>query len=135
MHSLFPGFNTLLEGIFWDLLELCRHGHFDGINVRKMGSFQNRFDLGEEEKVTGPRLGKYGGVLRLQCSFVQETDKYLELCEQEHYCDGAFMRGLSKGSASCHSLISQGAEECLYRQFGSLFGLRIGIRNEQCLEY
>ena len=135
MHSLFPRFNTLLKGIFWDLFELRRRGHFDQIDVRKMGSFQNRFNLGEKEKVTGTRLGKCGGVPRLQCSFVQETDKYSELCEQERYRDGAFMRGLSKGSASCHSLISQGAEECLYRRFGSLFGLRIGIRNEQCLEY
>ena len=86
MHSLFPGFNTLLEGIFWDLFELCRRDHFDQIDVRKMGSFQNRFNLGEKEKVTGTILGKYGGVSRLQCSFVQETDKYSELCEQEHSC-------------------------------------------------
>ena len=76
MHLLFPGFNTLLEGIFWDLFELRRCGHFDQIDVRKMGSFQNRFNLGEKEKVTGPRLGKYRGVPRLQCSFVQETDEY-----------------------------------------------------------
>ena len=86
MHSLFPGFNTLLEGIFWDLFELCRRDHFDQIDVRKMGSFQNRFNLGEKEKVTGTILGKYGGVSRLQCSFVQETDIYSELSEQEHSC-------------------------------------------------
>ena len=52
MHSPFPGFNKLLEDIFWDLFELRRRSHFDGIDVRKMGSLQNRFDLGEEEKVT-----------------------------------------------------------------------------------
>ena len=52
MHSPFPGFNTLLEGIFWDLFELCRCGHFNGIAVRKMGFLQNSFGLGEEEKVT-----------------------------------------------------------------------------------
>ena len=52
MHSPFPGFNTLLEDIFWDLFELRRRGHFDGIDVRKMSSLQNRFDLGKEEKDT-----------------------------------------------------------------------------------
>ena len=57
MHSPFPGFNTPLEGIFWDLFELHCRGHFDGINVRKMGSLQNRFDLGKEEKVTGGQIG------------------------------------------------------------------------------
>ena len=76
VHSLFPGFNTLLEGIFWDLFELRRRDHFDQIHVRKMGSFQSRFNLGEKEKITGNRLGKYGGVSRLQCSFVRETNKY-----------------------------------------------------------
>ena len=59
MHSPFPGFNTLLEGVFWDLFELRHRRHFDGINVRKMGSLQNRFDLGEEEK-EGARSGEYG---------------------------------------------------------------------------
>ena len=60
MHSPFPGFNTLLEDIFWDLFELRRRGHFDGINVRKMSSLQNRFDLGKEEKVT---RGQIEGIL------------------------------------------------------------------------
>ena len=55
--------------------------------------FRTDLILGKRKKVTGTRLGKYGGVPRLQCSFVQETDKYSELCEQERYCDGAFMRG------------------------------------------
>ena len=55
----FPGFSTLLEDIFWDLFELHRRCHFDVIDVRKMGSLQNRFDLGEEEKVT---LGQVGGI-------------------------------------------------------------------------
>ena len=45
-----------LEGIFWDLLELHCHGLFDGIVVRKMGSLQNRFDLGEEKKVTSGQI-------------------------------------------------------------------------------
>ena len=57
MHSPFLGFNTLLEGIFWDLFELRRRGQFDGIDVRKMGSLQNKFDLGEEEKVTRGQIG------------------------------------------------------------------------------
>ena len=59
----------------------------------------------------GPDRGDMGGVPKLQCSFLQETDKYLGLCEQERYHDGAPMRWLSKGSASCHALILQDAEE------------------------
>ena len=59
MHSPFPGFNTPLEDIFWDLFELHHHGHFDGIDVRKMGSLQNRFDLGKEEKAS---LGQIRGI-------------------------------------------------------------------------
>ena len=35
----------------------------------------------------GPDRGNMGGVPKLQCSFLQETDKYSGLCEQEHYCD------------------------------------------------
>ena len=51
----------LLEGIFWDLFELSHHSHFDGIDVKKIGSFENRFDLGEEEKVTGSHIrGMWG---------------------------------------------------------------------------
>ena len=79
-----------------------------------MGSFQNRFDVSEEKKVTLDQIGKYGGVPKLQCFFLQETDKYSGLCEQEHHHDGVIMRGLSKGSASCHALILQGAKESLF---------------------
>ena len=61
MHSPFPGFNTLLKDIFWDLFRLRRHGHFDGIDVRKMGSLQNRFDLVKEEKVTRGQIEGIGG--------------------------------------------------------------------------
>ena len=43
------------------------------------------------------------------------------------------MRELPKGSG--HALISQGAEECLYRQFGLLFGLGVGTQSERCLEF
>ena len=42
---------------------------------------------------------------------------------------------IPEGSASCHALISRGAEECLCRRFGSLLGLGVEIRKEQCLEY
>ena len=73
----------------------------------------------------GPDRGNMGGVSTLQCSFLQETDKYLGLCEQERYCDEAPMRWLPKGSASCHALILRDAEESLYRRFGSLFGLGV----------
>jgi len=51
-----------LEGIFWNLLEIRRHGLFDGIDVRKMGSLQNKFDLGEEKKVT---WGQIGGIWKV----------------------------------------------------------------------
>ena len=83
MHSPFPGFNTLLEDIFWDLFELRRRGDFDGIDVRKMGSLQNRFDLGEEKKSHGARSGEYGGIPKLQCCFLQETERCSGLCDQE----------------------------------------------------
>ena len=64
MHSPFPGFNTPLEDTFWDLFELRRGGRFDGIDVRKLGSLQNRFDLGKEEKVTGGQIGGIRGVFQ-----------------------------------------------------------------------
>ena len=64
MHSPFPGFNTLLEGIFWDLFELRRRGQFEGIDVRKMGSLKNRFDLGKEEKVTRGQIEGIWGVFQ-----------------------------------------------------------------------
>ena len=97
-----------------------------------MGSFQNRFDLREEKKVTRGQIGEiWGGVPKLQYFFLRETDEYSGLCEQERYRDGAPMRGLPKGSASFHVLILRGAEQSLYRRFGSLFGLGVGIRNEE----
>ena len=114
VHSPFPCFKTFLEGIFWDLFELCRRNNFDGIDVRKMSSLQNRLDLKEEKKSHGARLGEYGGVPKLQCFFLRETDEYSGLCEQERYRDGAPMGGLSKGFASCHALILRGAEESLF---------------------
>ena len=48
----------------------------------------------------GPDRGNMGGVPKLQCSFLQETDKYSELCELERYRDGAPMHWLPKGSTS-----------------------------------
>ena len=93
-----------MEGIFWDLFKLRCRGHFDGIDVRKMGSLQNRFDLGKEEKVTGGQIGGMWGVIpKLQCSF-RKTDQYSGLRDQERYRDGASMRELPKGSVSCHTL-------------------------------
>ena len=83
-----------------------------------------------------PGQGNMGGVPKLQCSFLQETDKYSGLCEQERYRDGAPMRWLPKGSASCHALILRDAEESLYRLYRLYrFGLGVGIQNERCLEY
>ena len=76
-----------------------------------------------------------GGVPKLQCFFLRETNKYSGLCEQERYRDTASMCGLPKGSASCHALILRSTKESLYRRFGSLFGHGVGIENERCLEY
>ena len=59
----------------------------------------------------GPDRGNMGGIPKLQCSFLQETDKYSGLCEQERYRDGAPMRWLPKGQR-------MGAPS----RFGSLFG-------------
>ena len=61
MHLPFPRFKTFLEGIFWDLFELRCRSHFDGIDVRKMGSLQNRFDLKEEKKVAQGQIGGIWG--------------------------------------------------------------------------
>ena len=60
----FPGFNTPLEGIFWDLFELHRRGNFDVIDVRKMSSLQNRLDLGKKEKVTAGQIRRIWGVFQ-----------------------------------------------------------------------
>ena len=65
----------------------------------------------------------HGGVPKLQCFFLKETDKYSGLCEQERYRNGTPVRWLPKGSAFCHALILRDAEESLYRRFGSQFGL------------
>ena len=37
----------------------------------------------------GPDWGNMGGVPKLQCFFLQETDEYSGLCEQKCYHDGA----------------------------------------------
>ena len=79
--------------------------------------------------------GNMGVIPKLQCSLLQETDEYSGLCEQECYRDGAPMHWLPKVSTSCHALNLRDAKESLFRQFGSLFGLGVGIQNERCLEY
>ena len=76
--------------------------------------------LGKRKKSHGVRSGEYEGVPKLQCFFLRESDEYSGLCEQERYRDGAPMRGLPKGCASCHALILRDAEESIYRRFGSL---------------
>ena len=90
----------------------------------KWVTFRTDLILGKRKKSHRARLGD---APKLQCFFLRETDEYSELCEQERYRDGAPIRGLSKGSASCHALILRGAEESLYRRFGSLFGLGVEI--------
>ena len=105
MHSLFSGFNTLLEGIFLDLFELLRRGHFDGIDVRKMGSLQNRFDLEKEGKVTRGQIEGIWGVFQ-SCN--------VPFCEKLTNTQGCVIRSVnvmeppcvsfSKRSASCHAL-------------------------------
>ena len=105
MHSPFPEFNTLLEDIFGDLFELRRPGHFDGIDVRKIGSLQNRFDLGEEEKVTRGQIEEIWGVLQ-SCN--------VSFCEKLTNTQGCVIRSVNvmeppcvsypKRSASCHAL-------------------------------
>ena len=73
-----------MEDIFWDLFELRRRGHFDGIDVRKMGSLQNRFDLGEEEKVTRGQIeGMWEVFQSCNVPFCKKTDQYSGLCDQE----------------------------------------------------
>ena len=64
VHLPFLQFKTFLEGIFWDLFELYGHSHFDGINVRKMGSLKNRFDNREEKKVTQGQISRIWGVFQ-----------------------------------------------------------------------
>ena len=75
--------------------------------------FRTDLIFGQRKKSHGARSGEYGGVPKLQCSFLQETDKYSGMCEQERYRDGAPMGWLPKGSASCHALILRDAEESL----------------------
>ena len=96
--------------------------------------FRTDLILGKRKKSHGARLRKYG-VCSKVAMFLQETYEYSGLCEKEHYCDGVPMRGLPKGPTSCYTLILQGTEKSLYRQFGLLLGLEVGIQNEQCLEF
>ena len=100
-----------------------------------MGFLQNRFDYREEKKLDGARSEEYGCVPKLQCFFLRETDKYPGLYEQEGYREGASMRELPECSASSHALIVRGAKKSLYRPFGSLLCLGVGIRNKRCLKY
>ena len=58
--------------------------------------FRTDWILGKRRKSQWARSEEYGGVPKLQCSFLQETDEYLGLCEQEHYRDGATMGGFPK---------------------------------------
>ena len=73
VHSSFPRFKTFLENIFWDLFELRRRSYFDGIDVGKMGSLLNIFDLREEKKVTRGQIGGIWGVFqRCNVSFCKQ---------------------------------------------------------------
>ena len=85
--------------------------------------FRTDLILGRGKSHMGTDRGNMGSVLKLQCFFLQETDKYSGLCEQDRYGDEAPMRWLPKDSASCHALILRDAEKSLYRRFGSLHGL------------
>ena len=129
MHSPFPQFKTFLEGIFRDLFELRRRSNLMESMSEKWVPFRTDLILGKRKKSHWGRSGKYGGCSKVAMFFLRETNEYLGLCEQERYRDGASMRGLSKGSAFCHALILRGAKETLHRRFGSLLGLRVGIRN------
>ena len=87
--------------------------------------------LGKRKKSHGARSGEYGGCSKVAMFFLRKIDEYSGLCQQERYRDGASMRGLPKGSAFCHALILRGVKESLHRRFGSLLGLRVGVRNEK----
>ena len=88
VHSHFSRFKTLFECIFWYLFELRRRRHFDGIDIRKMGSLWNRFDLRKEKKVKWGQIGEYEGVPKLKCFFLRETTG---LCEQERLLRGSVL--------------------------------------------
>ena len=64
VHFPFPQFKTFLEGILWNLFELCRCSHFDGIDVKNMGFLRNRFDFREEKKVTRDQIRRIWGVFQ-----------------------------------------------------------------------
>ena len=55
--------------------------------------FRTDLILGKRKKSQELRSRKYGGVPKLKYFFLQETDKYSELCKQQRYHDGASMRG------------------------------------------
>ena len=99
--------------------------------LEKWVPFRTDLILRKRKKSHRARSGEYEGVPKLQCFFLRETDEYSGLCEQERYRDGVLMRELPKASASCYAVILRGAEESLYRRFGSLFGRGVGIRNEK----
>ena len=55
---------------------------------KKWVPFKTDLILEKRKKSQEPRSGEYGGVLKLRCTFVRETDEYLGLCEQERPCLG-----------------------------------------------
>ena len=105
MHLPFSGFNTLLEDIFWDLFELLRRGHFDGIDVRKMGSLQNRFDLGKEEKVTWGQIEGIWGYSKVAMflSAKKLTNTHGCVIRSVNVMEPPCV-SFPKRSASCHAL-------------------------------
>ena len=103
--------------------------------TEKWVPFRTDLILGKRKKSHEARSGEIWEGSKVAMFFLQETDEYSGLCKQERYCDGVPMHGLPKSSTSCHALILQGTKESLYRQFGSLFSLGVGIWNERCLEY
>ena len=81
--------------------------------------FQTDLILEKRKKSHVAKWGNMGGFPKLQCFFLQETDKYSGLCEQECYRDGAPLRWFPKGSASCHAPILRIGKESFYRRFVS----------------
>ena len=84
VHSLFPGFNNSWKAFSGIFLSSVIAAILMELMSEKWVLFRTDLILGKRKKSHRARSREYGGgIPKLQCSFLQKTDQYSRLCDQE----------------------------------------------------